>query len=206
MRFACRCTTRHSLHGAPAVRLLRCPEAYVVEALRFVARFFGLAVPRIYACDDVANAEVNQENDILYNPAFFGTLRRLDPTFMLILAVLAHELGHIKHDHVHKSWQDPHDQELQADREAGCFLGTYCSAAVQFEALLWQYTGEFGTERHPPAGKRIEAVREGWTQCAGRCEVPAENRGAGVGKVVGAVVVGGLFGLTVAAVAKALGL
>ncbi len=191
-RFPCKCN-RSRVSGLG--QILHPPDPRVVELLRVVAEAIGIATPRIYADPTVDYAQVDERDHIYYKPAFFEALFLLDPSGLLVLAVLAHEIGHIYNEHLSKPWEDPWEQELEADRFAGCVLSSLCEESGAFQRII-RVLSRSSTSRHPPGEERSRAIQEGWESCARVCN-DSEKASPGsssfletAGKVAGGVVIG----------------
>ena len=142
----------------------------LTKCLLRVATILGESTPPLIHSRRIPNAQVDMRGRIIYNAAFMRSLIRLDRSLLLVIAVLAHEMGHIIHDHVNDVVTSPYQKELQADEIAGCVIGKLCKSSHQFEQVIGALSG-IGKATHPPAVFRMKAIRRGRDNCSRFCIV-----------------------------------
>lgn len=153
-----------------APRRLR-PNLRAVLLLRAAAKALGVSVPPIYASPDVENAAVDEHGRVLYRPSFRKALFAHDPSGLTFFGVLAHELGHLIHDHHENPEGDPMMGELEADYVAGCAIGAVCENPRRFALVVKLLSTDFGSATHPPGWMRAQEITAGWRQCATSCGI-----------------------------------
>lgn len=146
----------------------------MLEALRKHDKKFK-KVPLLVS--DISEAAANwgctscQHNSVVIDPYTFSYMSKKEQKF-----ALAHELGHIAHEHVKikerkTDWQICHEHECQADEYAARILGTIDGGLEYFHAIQtdddnFEFDGwsasilNFFSERHshPSHEKRVEKL------------------------------------------------
>lgn len=135
----------------------------------------------IVSCREVENCQATLYRGrpyILYNPQFLGAVKSLNFSTADLratdkdwqtLTILAHELGHHINNHLTNPLPDasPRDMELEADETAGFIIylmGGPLDKALQAYTTL----PEAGGYLHPPKDRRLEAVKKGFANAAGK--------------------------------------
>lgn len=149
---------------------------------------------QIRASNDTGDAEAFVERGqryILYNPAFMRELARSTGNYWSLVAVLAHEIGHLLLFHVEYEGRD-HDFELEADRQAGFILRRMGATLAEAQSVFHQ-TSDTGSLTHPGRARRIQSIALGWQSGAapGSDAAPPGGRMASGAPVSGGSAVGG---------------
>jgi len=119
---------------------------------------------------------------IAYNPWFMTTVDFAADSKFATMAVLAHELGHIRNGHDLDPYSYPPDLELQADHYSGFVLARLKASphqAALVHRLIFAIHGPNVLQEcatHPDLFRRFEAVQRGWRDGGGRASVKELRR------------------------------
>lgn len=117
----------------------------------------------IRASEDTHDAEAFLERGqryILYNAAFMREIAEHTGNYWSLVAVLAHELGHLLLFHVEFDGRD-HEFELEADRQAGFILRRMGATLEETQSVFGQFP-ETDSPTHPGRARRIQSIALGW--------------------------------------------
>ena len=149
---------------------------------------------QIRASKDTDNAEAFVERGqryILYNSAFMREIAELTGNYWSLVAVLAHEIGHLLLFHVEFDGRF-HEFELEADRQAG-FILRRMGATLEEAQGVFRHFPESDTPTHPGRARRIQSVALGWHSGAvpGTTAAPPGSRVASSAPMAGGSTSGG---------------
>jgi hypothetical protein len=118
----------------------------------------------------VANAEaiiLDGKRYIHYNPLYIDKIQQKSQTYWSLIFVLAHEIGHHISGHtLSKTDIDKcQEEELEADKFAGCALRHLGATADELERALSFFSTE-GSRTHPPRADRLVFAAIGFKDCA----------------------------------------
>ncbi len=102
-----------------------------------------------------------------------GKLPKNNSKDWVALAILAHEIGHIRNNHTTNDELDIKQRELKADQFAGfllCQLGATLKQAQQ--AMYHPSVHNHSVGGYPTRAKRLAAVKEGWSRS---CDLIPDN-------------------------------
>ncbi len=118
----------------------------------------------------VANAEaiiLDGKRYIHYNPLYIDKIQQKSQTYWSLIFVLAHEIGHHISGHTlsKADLEKCQEEELEADKFAGCALRHLGATADELERALSFFSTE-GSRTHPPRADRLVFAAIGFKDCA----------------------------------------
>jgi hypothetical protein len=118
----------------------------------------------------VANAEaiiLDGKRYIHYNPLYIDKIQQKSQTYWSLIFVLAHEIGHHISGHTLSKVdiEKCQEEELEADKFAGCALRHLGATAEELERALSFFSTE-GSKTHPPRADRLVFAAIGFKDCA----------------------------------------
>ncbi len=129
---------------------------------------------RLRASQEVPNAEAGlDEADqpyVDFNPSFMQAIVSRTDNYWSLVAILAHEVGHIVRRHTDVDGRY-HEFELEADYTAGYILHRM-GATVDEAQAVYRTFPEAETDTHPGRARRLQSVALGWSQGTREPQVP----------------------------------
>jgi hypothetical protein len=122
---------------------------------------------------------INNKRWIIYDNEFLESIDEYAATKWASISVMAHEVGHHKHNHVFTGKGSTIPTEIEADDFSGYVMQKLGATLDESVAAIKTISTEKASSTHPAKKDRVAAITRGWQRAA--AEKPGTGGGASTG-------------------------